>query len=171
MSAAAAQRLQRELMDLMSSLDNMGGITAFPSEDDLFSWRACIPGPPGSYYETITFDLSLAFPKDYPYAPPTVRYLTPCYHPNVSARDGYVCLDILKEQWSAVLTVGSILLSLQTLLAHPNLDSPLNAVAAQHWADAVHMTREAHSHASRAPNVIVAPATASASASTHDAPS
>ena len=42
--------------------------------------------------------------------------------------------DILKEKWSPVYNVRTILLSIQSLLGEPNNDSPLNVAAAQLWA-------------------------------------
>lgn len=47
---------------------------------------------------------------------------------------GNICLDILKEKWSAVYNVQTILLSLQSLLGEPNNASPLNAQAADLWS-------------------------------------
>lgn len=67
-----------------------------------------------------------------------MRFETPCFHPNVD-QSGYICLDILKENWSAVYNVQSILLSIQSLLGEPNPDSPLNAQAAQLWANQVRL--------------------------------
>jgi len=43
-------------------------------------------------------------------------------------------LDILKENWSAVYNIHTILLSIQSLLSEPNPDSPLNQHAASLWA-------------------------------------
>jgi ubiquitin-conjugating enzyme E2 C len=54
------------------------------------------------------------------------------YHPNVDTH-GNICLDILKEKWSAVYNVQTVLLSLQSLLGEPNNDSPLNLAAAEMW--------------------------------------
>lgn len=67
-------------------------------------------------YEELRYKLSLEFPSGYPYTAPTVRFLTPCYHPNVDTQ-GNICLDILKEKWSALYDVRTILLSVQSLLA------------------------------------------------------
>lgn len=67
-------------------------------------------------YEELRYKLSLEFPSGYPYTAPTVRFLTPCYHPNVDTH-GNICLDILKEKWSALYDVRTILLSIQSLLA------------------------------------------------------
>ena len=103
----------------------------------------------------MTFKLMLKFPTSYPYEAPQVTFSTPCFHPNVD-QYGNICLDILKEKWSAVYNVRTILLSIQSLLggtrhflffvfifdqglrvhallADPNLDSPLNGHAASIW--------------------------------------
>lgn len=128
------------------------GTSAFPDADgNLLSWTATITGPTETPYEGLTFKLSFTFPNNYPYAPPTVLFKTPIYHPNFDF-SGRICLDILGEKWSAVYNVQSVLLSLQSLLGEPNkyvfshpvstVDrltnfshsaSPLNAQAAELW--------------------------------------
>ncbi len=97
------------------------GVSAFPDspESSLLTWTATISGPPDTPYSGLTFKLSFNFPSNYPYTPPTVLFKTPIYHPNVDF-SGRICLDILKEKWSAVLNVGSVLVSLQSLLGEPN---------------------------------------------------
>ena len=42
-------------------------------------------------------------------------------------------MDILKKNWSPALQMKSVLLSIQSLLAEPNPDDPLNNEAAAHW--------------------------------------
>ncbi|KAI9329174.1 ubiquitin conjugating enzyme E2-C, Ubc11 [Obelidium mucronatum] len=128
--AAVAKRLQSELMQLMMS--NTQGVSAFPEADNLLSWAATIQGPAGTVYEGLTYKLSMKFPLNYPYAAPTITFLTPMYHPNVDTV-GNICLDILKDKWSAVYNVQTVLLSLQSLLGEPNNDSPLNGQAADMW--------------------------------------
>ncbi|XP_077857200.1 ubiquitin-conjugating enzyme E2 C-like isoform X1 [Macaca mulatta] len=85
-----------------------------------------------SVYEDLRYKLSLEFPGGYPYNAPTVKFLTPCYHPSVDTQ-GSICLDILKDKWSALYDVRTILLSIQSLLGKPNIDSPLNTHAAELW--------------------------------------
>ncbi|KAL2869842.1 putative ubiquitin conjugating enzyme (UbcK) [Aspergillus lucknowensis] len=123
--------LQSELMQLMVSPSP--GISAFPDADgNLLSWTATITGPSETPYEGLTFKLSFSFPNNYPYSPPTVLFKTPIYHPNVDF-SGRICLDILRDKWSAVYNVQNVLLSLQSLLGEPNNASPLNAQAAELW--------------------------------------
>ncbi|XP_004711949.1 ubiquitin-conjugating enzyme E2 C isoform X3 [Echinops telfairi] len=100
---SVGKRLQQELMTLMMSV-----------------------------YEDLRYKLSLEFPSGYPYNAPTVKFLTPCYHPNVDTQSN-ICLDILKDKWSALYDVRTILLSIQSLLGEPNIDSPLNTHAAELW--------------------------------------
>ncbi|MCJ1342129.1 Ubiquitin-conjugating enzyme E2 11 [Peltigera leucophlebia] len=130
-SQSVTKRLQNELMELM--LSSTPGISAFPSSpNNLLSWTATIAGPAETPYASLVLKLSFAFPQNYPYAPPTVLFMTPIYHPNVDF-SGRICLDILKDKWSAVYNVRSVLLSLQSLLGEPNNASPLNGQAAQLW--------------------------------------
>ncbi|XP_043841334.1 ubiquitin-conjugating enzyme E2 C-like isoform X1 [Dromiciops gliroides] len=93
-----------------------------------------IHGAAGTVYEDLRYKLSLEFLSGYPYNAPTVKFVTPCYHPNVDTQ-GNICLDILKDKWSALYDVRTILLSIQSLLGEPNIDSPLNTHAAELWTD------------------------------------
>jgi ubiquitin-conjugating enzyme E2 C len=129
-----SKRLQSELMNLMTSQDK--GISAFPDGDNLLSWIGTVEGPQDSVYEGLKYKLRLEFPAGYPYQSPTVRFTTPCFHPNVDTH-GNICLDILKEKWSALYEVRTILLSIQSLLGEPNNASPLNTRAAELWQNQV----------------------------------
>lgn len=93
-----------------------------------------ILGPRETVYDGQRYRLLLEFPNTYPYTPPTVTFLTKCFHPNVDL-NGALCLDILKEKWSALYDVRTILLSIQSLLGEPNNESPLNSQAASMWDD------------------------------------
>jgi ubiquitin-conjugating enzyme E2 C len=127
---AVAKRLQSELMTMM--MEPMEGVSAFPDGDNLLAWAATITGGDAGVYDGMTFNLSMKFPSNYPIAPPTVKFETPIFHPNVD-QSGNICLDILKDKWSATYTVSTLLLSIQGLLDTPNNDSPLNSQAAQLW--------------------------------------
>jgi ubiquitin-conjugating enzyme E2 G2 len=81
MASSASKRLFKEYKALSS--DPPEGITAGPiSEDDMFLWEALIQGPEGTPFEGGVFPAELKFPKDYPLAPPTMRFLVEVWHPN-----------------------------------------------------------------------------------------
>jgi len=137
------KRLQSELMSLMMGGD--AGLSAFPEGDNIFVWTGTITGGDGTVYEGYTFKLQLKFPTSYPYEAPQVTFVTPCFHPNVD-QYGNICLDILKEKWSAVYNVRTVLLSIQSLLGDPNLDSPLNGHAASIWNNVAEYKRALKKH-------------------------
>ena len=53
-----------------------------------------------------------------------MRFDTKIWHPNISSVTGAICLDILKDQWAAAMTLRTVLLSIQALLAAPEPDDP-----------------------------------------------
>ncbi|UYV81716.1 UBE2B [Cordylochernes scorpioides] len=86
--------------------------------------------PHDTPFEDGTFKLTLEFTEEYPNKPPTVRFISKMFHPNVYA-DGSICLDILQNRWSPTYDVSAILTSIQSLLDEPNPNSPANSLAAQ----------------------------------------
>eukprot|EP00940_MAST-03C_sp_MAST-3C-sp2_P002313 g2313.t1 len=119
-------------MQLMMSKTD--GVTAFPKGENLNNWVATITGAEGTVYAGLEYKLEMTFPAEYPYSAPTIKFTTPCFHPNVD-QYGNICLDILKEKWSAAYSVQTVLVSLQSLLGEPNVDSPLNNQAADLWSN------------------------------------
>lgn len=97
-------------------------------------WNAVIIGPNDTPYEDGTFRLVLQFDEQYPNKPPSVKFLSPMFHPNVYA-SGDLCLDILQNRWSPTYDVSLILTSIQSLLNDPNINSPANVEAANLYKD------------------------------------
>merc|ERR1719391_748627 len=85
----------------------------------MLHWTAVINGPPDSPYEGGSWKIDIEIPKNYPFEPPKMKFLTKVWHPNVSSQTGAICLDILKDEWSPALTIRTALLSLQALLSAP----------------------------------------------------
>lgn len=120
----ALKRIEKEFKDIQK--DVIANVSAGPkTADDLFTWEASIIGPSNSPYQGGIFKLNINFPSDYPFKPPKVSFSTPIYHPNINAQ-GSICLDILSGQWSPVLTISKVLLSICSLLTDPNPDDPLS---------------------------------------------
>ena len=131
--AQALKRIQKELTEF--NKEEPEGFTAGPVDDsDMFKWEASLVGPENSPYEGGTFQLSMEFPKDFPFKPPKVDFTTKVYHPNVKST-GTICLDILKDAWSPDISVSKILLAIQNLLINPNIDHPLEPEIAKQYTD------------------------------------
>lgn len=115
-------RLLKEFKEITK--DPPPNCSAAPSSSDKYHWNATILGPQGTPYEGGVFFLNIVFPSDYPFKPPSIKFTTRIYHPNING-SGAICLDILKDQWSPALTITKVLLSISSLLADPNPDDPL----------------------------------------------
>ena len=122
------QRLQYELKNA-KELDEYG-IVIETDETNIYKWTITMQGPEDSPYQEGTFKLSLEFPSNYPFAPPSINFITKIYHCNVN-NSGGICLDILKDQWSPALTINKVVLSIISLLNDPNPDDPLIPEIAQ----------------------------------------
>lgn len=75
----------------------------------------------------------IVVPESYPFQPVKMKFITKVYHPNVSSASGAICLDILKDAWSPILTLKSTLISLQSLLCSPEPNDPQDAEVAKHY--------------------------------------
>ncbi len=123
--AAKIKRIQTEFK-ILNEEGSTDYSAVFASEDNPFNWIVTIAGPPDSVYEGIRYKLEVTFGDQYPFKPPTIKFLTPIYHANVMLTTGEICLDILKDNWSPVLTIPKVVISLRLLMAAPNVSSALN---------------------------------------------
>ncbi|KAJ6240654.1 hypothetical protein M0813_24019 [Anaeramoeba flamelloides] len=121
MLTPSKKRLMRDFKKLQS--DNLVGINAVPDKNNIMEWAAIMFGPEDSPWEGGIFKLKLDFSEEYPNKPPSVKFISKIFHPNVY-NDGRICLDILKSNWSPIYDVSSILTSIQSLLTDPNPRSP-----------------------------------------------
>jgi len=138
--------LMKQLKDLSRS--PVEGFSAGLKDDsNAFVWEVMLMGPPDTLYEGGFFAAELEFPKDYPNAPPTMKFSSKMWHPNIYS-DGRVCISILhppgddtygyesaSERWLPIHTVESILISVISMIASPNDESPANLDAAVMWRD------------------------------------
>ncbi|KAK2985695.1 hypothetical protein RJ640_011923 [Escallonia rubra] len=146
-SSVASLILQKELKNI--SRHPVEEFSAgLVDEYNLFQWRITIMGPSGTLYQEGLFNAIMDFPQDYPSSPPTFRFTSEMWHPNVYPTDGKVCISILhppgddpmgyehsSERWMPVHTVESIILSIISMLSCPNDESPANVDAAIEWRD------------------------------------
>lgn len=100
---------------------------------------------PPSLAPGANFRARLKFPSEYPLMPPALTFQDPIpFHPNIYPDTGLLCISILhppeedkygyeaaSERWSPVQTPETILLSVISLFASPNDESPANPEAAK----------------------------------------
>lgn len=110
-------------------------------EDNILDWEVAIFGPPETIYQGAYFKALMRFSKDYPYSPPTFRFLSKIWHPNIY-ENGDCCISILHapsddpqsgelpcERWNPTQNARTVLLSVISLLNEPNVSSPANVDA------------------------------------------
>lgn len=126
------KRIAKELEECRQ--DTQSGVSLeLVSETDLTHLTGFFNGPPGTPYENGVFKVDINIPNEYPFKPPVMKFLTKIYHPNISSVTGAICLDILKDAWTPILTLKSSLISLQSLLQSPEPNDPQDAEVAKHY--------------------------------------
>ncbi|XP_023724798.1 ubiquitin-conjugating enzyme E2 K isoform X2 [Cryptotermes secundus] len=147
MANIAAQRIKREFKEVIKSEEVAKcAIKVELVNDNYTELKGEIAGPPETPYEGGTFVLEIKVPETYPFNPPKVRFITKIWHPNISSVTGAICLDILKDQWAAAMTLRTVLLSLQALLAAAEPDDPQDAVVAKQFKENQDMFRQTARH-------------------------
>lgn len=137
-------RVQKELRQLQS-LKPHGIEVSIPS-DSLQIWEAIVPGPDDSPYKGGRFKVQVYLPETYPLGPPTVRFLTPIYHLNVSPTAGNVCLGFLNEEnWLPTRCVRDVLSAVFSLLIKPEPEN----YAGQDLLEAYNHTRAVYNEKAR----------------------
>ncbi|XP_023834410.1 ubiquitin-conjugating enzyme E2 G1 isoform X2 [Salvelinus sp. IW2-2015] len=141
MTEQSALLLRKQLAEL-----NKNPVEGFSAglidDEDIYKWEVVIIGPQDTLFEGGFFKAYLTFPYDYPLRPPKMKFITEIWHPNV-AKNGDVCISILhepgedkfgyekpEERWLPIHTVETIMISVISMLADPNSDSPANVDAA-----------------------------------------
>lgn len=126
------KRIAKELEECRQ--DTQSGVAlTLNNETDLTHLTGIFKGPPGTPYEGGNFQVDITIPNEYPFKPPIMRFITKIYHPNISSVTGAICLDILKDAWTPILTLKSSLISLQSLLQSPEPTDPQDAEVAKHY--------------------------------------
>lgn len=169
------QRIKREFKEVLKSEEiTQCSIKLEIMNDNFTELKGEIAGPPDTPYEGGNFKLevgslylfalmrqghlhhhrhlrvSLLFqikvPETYPFNPPKVKFITKLWHPNISSVTGAICLDILKDNWAAAMTLRTVLLSLQALLSSAEPDDPQDAIVATQYKENYQMFLQTAKH-------------------------
>ncbi|CAG8600231.1 774_t:CDS:2 [Acaulospora colombiana] len=101
-SALFVKRLSKELVDL--KINPPAGI-AIEDAETFKSWKLALEGVDGTLYAGERFALEFRFSPNYPMESPEVVFVGNIpIHPHVYS-NGHICLNVLYNQWSPVLSV------------------------------------------------------------------
>lgn len=138
----AAQRIAREFREVAADEGLRTQYYIEANESNILNLKGYVIGPVDTPYEGGRFYLEMSIPEAYPFSPPKCKFITRIWHPNISSATGAICLDILKDQWAAAMTIRTVLLSLQTLLAVPEANDPQDAVVARQYLDNIELFKQ-----------------------------
>ncbi|XP_036621247.1 ubiquitin/ISG15-conjugating enzyme E2 L6 [Trichosurus vulpecula] len=118
----ASKRAAKELEALQENLPSY--LRDLCSENsNVLIWNALLL-PDQEPYNLRAFKFRITFPRNYPFSPPQLNFITKIYHPNV-AENGELCLPILSENWTARTKICQVLEALISLVNTPNQGLPL----------------------------------------------
>ncbi|XP_049976835.1 ubiquitin/ISG15-conjugating enzyme E2 L6 isoform X1 [Alexandromys fortis] len=94
------------------------------NDDNVLVWNMLLL-PEQPPYNLKAFRLRIDFPRDYPLKPPTLKFITKIYHPNVR-EDGLVCLPLISiRNWKPHTKTYQVLEALIVLVGKPNPEEPV----------------------------------------------
>ena len=121
--------INKDIKEISNQNLNSHGIYIQFDEENMLKAKAMIVGPKDSLYEGGFLFFNITFPKNYPFSPPDLSYVSRNnirIHPNIyvghhsSGHGGKVCLSILGTwsgpKWTTVMDITTVLLCLQSLL-------------------------------------------------------
>ncbi|KAA1468423.1 UBC-like protein [Dentipellis sp. KUC8613] len=119
MSSVSGRRLRKELTEIHQE-GCPAGITLLQA-DDFETWILTVEVLGESLYKGETFALMFRFDPQYPISSPAVQFVVndkfkPPVHPHVYT-NGHICASILGSEWSPVLSVIAVCVTIQSMLA------------------------------------------------------
>jgi ubiquitin-protein ligase len=114
------QRAMHEDNNRWSPADKSTIYAVHPTDVD--RWTVWLAGPAEGPYSSGVWELSVTFPPDYPYQPPSIFFVTPIYHPFVCQTSGKVAW-LLDDDWSAAIPMRVVLYSLHSMLVDVKADA------------------------------------------------
>jgi len=90
-----------------------------PQGEECQTTFTCAVTPAEGPFAHGTFEFIIQVPRTYPFSPPSVKCLNRVFHPNFDFRSGAVYLPILTDSWRPVLTMNTVIFSLQLLFLEP----------------------------------------------------
>lgn len=119
MASIASRRLAKELSEIKSEGCPVG--INLVKADDFSTWWFTIEVMGESIYQSEVHTLQFRFDSQYPISSPAVQFVVTDgrespIHPHVYS-NGHICASILGNEWSPVLSVIAVCVTLQSMLA------------------------------------------------------
>ena len=126
---ACLRRVMREMRSLLRRQQQepeTWPFEIFPSQSNMLCWQLLLRGPEGTPYAGGVWLLWMRFGAEFPRTPPEVRFITRIKHCNINSY-GRVCHSVLDRNWSADVSVATVLQCINGLLLSPDTEDPLDS--------------------------------------------
>eukprot|EP01016_Furgasonia_blochmanni_P014349 TRINITY_DN174_c0_g1_i20.p1 TRINITY_DN174_c0_g1~~TRINITY_DN174_c0_g1_i20.p1 ORF type:complete len:191 (+),score=29.55 TRINITY_DN174_c0_g1_i20:66-638(+) len=115
MESRMTKRLTKDLESIQKHYKEVF-VVELPT-NDIKLWNISFVGAAGTIYEGENYKLQFRFTPEYPIEAPEVIFVgKPPDHEHIYS-NGFICLSILYDEWSAALTVSSVCLSILSMLS------------------------------------------------------
>lgn len=128
-SKIAIARIEKDLEQLRDDPINKN-IKVIPDPKTPFIYTAEY-SPTEGYWQGGTFQFRVEIPTNFPYAPPSIKYIGPkrVWHPNIESdadkTEWGVCISIKRDDWFPTLGLREFFFGIYVLFHEPNVDDCL----------------------------------------------
>ena len=109
---SAIRRVSKEISDIKKSPADNFAVDV--SESNLLQWKVGIKPDEQNFNHMENIMVDLAFPKEYPFKAPTMKFRTPIFHPNVDEK-GLVSLSMIRDNWKPSIKAVDLIQALLKL--------------------------------------------------------
>lgn len=86
MAATPTRRIAKEIADIHADKISGVHVEIAGNGEDLTHLKGSFKGPSGTSYEGGTYKIDIKISSGYPFRPPTMRFETKIWHPNISSQ-------------------------------------------------------------------------------------
>ena len=115
LTASGPLHVHRQIREMLRHLHDY--LDVYVDQSNMGFWKVVMQGPPDSPYARGNFLLYVEMGDHFPVRPPTVRFLTPVLHPNVS-KHGRICHAVFDREWSSTINIHQVLEQIYGMLMH-----------------------------------------------------
>uniref|UniRef100_A0A7S1KWI8 UBC core domain-containing protein n=1 Tax=Neobodo designis TaxID=312471 RepID=A0A7S1KWI8_NEODS len=137
MAGLNVKRAAKEFSQLHASIGKPDAAhlvsVSLPDEDNVLQWAVVFHGPADTPYAGGFFRATVTIGPEYPHRDPTIRFVTPVWHPGVMD-DGKLC-EALFSDWAPTMGVKDALLRVHKMLAAPAEFAMINDTIAKQFSE------------------------------------
>ncbi len=120
------ERIKTEIEKAKNHHKNVGELVKLT--DESYSVTVTIDGAADSPFEGGEYSFAVIYDiRVYPFKSPVIDFLSAIHHPNIKGKCTWI--EFFYEKWTPILTLSSIITSMQDLLINPRINGNRNWAA------------------------------------------